>query len=87
MVPSLPYPAVRAKEERVPGVHRLLADLGLLGSTKGRNHHPGCCTSSAHCMGHSSPRHAVQELHRHLALVMEKGNWINMEKEIWDEAI
>ena len=27
---------------------------------------------------------AVQELHRHLALVVEEGNWINMEEEIWE---
>ena len=27
---------------------------------------------------------AVQELHRCLTMVMEEGNWINMEKEIWE---
>ena len=28
---------------------------------------------------------AHQELHRHLSLVVEEGDWINMEKEIWGD--
>ena len=27
---------------------------------------------------------AVQELHMHMALVVEDGDWSNMEKEIWE---
>ena len=56
MVPGSPHLPGRVEKEGVPWAQRPLADLGLLGGVKGRNHCAGHHNPAMHHMGQSLSR-------------------------------
>ena len=78
---------VRAEEERVPRAQRTPADLGLLGSVQKTITLAiilQWCAIQVRAPPDTFYRR-VQELHRNLALVMDKSDWANMEKRSQQE--